>query len=59
MDRENVIQEIAAVISALEECSDEELDYVRKFLRWLPDEALQDVKNKHTEALTVTARASG
>ncbi len=59
MDREGVIQEIAAVLVALEECSNEELEDVRKFLRWLPDDALQDVRNKHKEALAVIPHASG
>ncbi|MFC1719300.1 hypothetical protein ACFL6S_36965 [Candidatus Poribacteria bacterium] len=59
MDRESVIQDIAAVLTTLEECSDEELEDVKKFLRWLPDDALQDVKDKHVLALAVTPRASG
>ena len=59
MDRESVIQEIAAVLITIEKCSDEELEHVKKFLRWLPDDALWDVKNKHEEALAVTVRASG
>ena len=59
MDREGVIQEIAAVLVALEECSNEDLEDVKKFLRWFPDDALQDVNNKHKEALAVTPRASG
>ena len=59
MDRESVIQEIAVLLTTLEECSGEELEHVKKFLRWLPDDALQDVKNKHREALATTSHASG
>ena len=59
MDRESVIQEIAAALIALEDCSSEELERVRRFLRWFPDDALQDVKSKHEEAMATTLRASG
>ena len=59
MDRENVIQEITDVLVTLEDCNSMELEHVRKFLRWLPDDALQDVKSKHREALAVTLHASG
>ncbi len=58
MDRERMIQKIAFMLTALEDCSDKELEDVKKFLRWLPDDSLQDVKNKHDEALAVTARVS-
>lgn len=59
MDRETAIQEIAVVLTVLEKCSGEELEHVKKFLRWLPDDNLQDVKKKHREALEITPRASG
>jgi len=58
MDRESVIQKITFMLTALEDCNDEELEGVKKFLRWLPDDALQDVKHKHDEALAITGRAS-
>ena len=51
MDREKTIQEIAEALIKLEECSEAELESTKKFLRWLADDALEDIRNKHKEAL--------
>ncbi len=51
IDRERMIHEIVAALARLEKCSDQEIENVRRFLRWLPDDALQDMRNKHREAL--------
>ena len=51
MDREDTIQEIAEVITQLEDCSAEKIESVKKFLRWMNDDALEDIRNKHEEAL--------
>ena len=51
IDREKVIQEIIAALATLEKCSDQEIESVRRFLRWMSDDALQDVRARHMEAL--------
>jgi hypothetical protein len=51
VDRERMIREIVAALATLEKCSDQEIENVRRFLRWLPGDALQDMRNKHREAL--------
>jgi len=55
LDREDTIQEIAEVITQLEDCSTKKIESVKKFLRWLNDDALQDIKSKHEEALQSAA----
>ena len=57
MDREKVMQEIAAAVSVLEKCSAEEIEKVKRFLRWMPDDALMDVREKHRKALEKVAPA--
>ena len=59
MDRENAIQEIADALAVLEDCSVEEIQYVRRFLRWLSDDALKYVRIKHVEAMAATLHVSG
>ena len=51
MDREKAIAEIAAALSILEKSSSQDIEKARKFLRWMSDEALWDIRNKHREAL--------
>ena len=51
IDREKVIQEIAAMLATLEGCGVDEMESVRRFLRWMPDDALLDMRDKHREAL--------
>ena len=51
MDREKTIREIAAVLATLEKCGDKEIESVKRFLRWLPDDALLDMRDKHKGAL--------
>ncbi len=51
MDRENLIQQIIAAMTALEECSDQDIDSTKRFLRWMSDEALRDMWEKHKQAL--------
>jgi hypothetical protein len=51
MDREAVIQEIADVLAVLEECSESDIESTKRFLRWMPDASLQDMRDKHKRAL--------
>jgi len=51
IDREKVIQEIIIALVTLERCSDLEVENVKKFLRWMSDDALLDMLAKHREAL--------
>ena len=51
MDREKTIQRIAAAMAALEKCSEEDIENTKKFLRWMPDNALIDMWRKHEKAL--------
>lgn len=51
IDREKVILEIIAAIATLEKCGDKEIESVKRFLRWMPDNALLDMRDKHREAL--------
>lgn len=51
LDREKLIQEIAVALSILEKCNADEIKKVKKFLRWMSDDALQDMRNKHMQAL--------
>lgn len=51
MDREKIIREIAAMLATLENSRDEEIETVKRFLRWLPDNELRDIRDKHREAL--------
>ena len=51
VDREKVIQEIIAMLATLEKCSYEEVENVKRLLRWLPDNALLGIRDKHREAL--------
>ena len=51
MDREKAIREIAAALATLEKCSQQDIEKVKKFLRWMSDDVLQDTRNKHIEAL--------
>jgi len=46
-----VIREVIAALATLERCSDQEIENVKRFLRWMPDDALVDMRNKHKEAL--------
>jgi len=51
MDKEKIIQQIVAAMAILEKCSDQEVEDTKKFLRWMPDDALQDMWDKHMKAL--------
>jgi hypothetical protein len=51
MEREKIIQQIVTAMVTLEECSDQDVDNTKKFLRWMPDGALQDMWDKHMKAL--------
>ena len=51
MDREKTIKEIAAALATLEKCSDKEIESVKRFLRWMSDDALHDMRDKHRRAL--------
>jgi hypothetical protein len=50
MDREKIIQQIATAMVTLEECSDRDVEDTKKFLRWMPDDALKDIWDKHMKA---------
>lgn len=51
MDRERTIQELVAVLATLEKCSEQDVEKVKRFLRWMSDEALLDMRDKHRKAL--------
>ncbi len=51
MDREKIIQQIVAAMATLEKCSDQDVENTRKFLRWMSDDALRDMWDKHMKAL--------
>lgn len=51
VDREKVIQEIIVMLATLEKCSYEEVENVKRLLRWLSDDALLGIRDKHREAL--------
>ena len=51
IDREKVILEIIAILATLEKCNDQEIESVKKFLRWMSDDALLDMRDKHREIL--------
>ncbi len=51
MDREKLIQQIVAAMAALEKCTDQDIENTKKFLRWMSDEALKDMRGKHNQAL--------
>ncbi len=51
MDREELIQQIVAAMTALEKCADQDIEDTKKFLRWMSDEALKDMWEKHKIAL--------
>ena len=38
-------------MTALERCTDQEIEDTKKFLRWMPDQALKDMWEKHKIAL--------
>jgi len=51
VDREKVIQEVIAMLAILEKCSYEGTENVKRLLRWLPDDALMGIRDKHREVL--------
>ncbi len=51
MDREKIIQQIVTAMVTLEECSDQDVENTKKFLRWMSDESLRDIWGKHMKAL--------
>ncbi|MFC1714455.1 hypothetical protein ACFL6S_12370 [Candidatus Poribacteria bacterium] len=51
MDREKIIQQIVTAMATLEKCSDQEVEDTKKFLRWMSDDSLQDMREKHMKAL--------
>lgn len=57
MDREKIIQQIVAAMAILEKCSDQDVENTKRFLRWMSDDALQDMWDKHMKALEKRAPA--
>ena len=51
MDKERVIQQIVTAMVTLEEYSEQDIESTMKFLRWMSDDALQDIRDKHMKAL--------
>ena len=51
MDREKIIQQIVTAMVTLEKCSDQDVENTKKFLRWMPDNTLKDMWDKHMKAL--------
>ena len=51
MDKEKIIQQIVAAMVTLGKCSDQDVESTKKFLRWMSDEALKDICDKHMKAL--------
>ncbi len=51
MDKEKIIQQIVTAMVTLEKCSDQDVESTKKFLRWMPDDSLQDIWDKHMKAL--------
>ncbi len=51
MDREKVIQQIVAAMATLEQCGEQDVENTKRFLRWMPDNALKDMWDKHMKAL--------
>ena len=51
MDREKIIQEIALVISILEGSENGDIEKAKSFLRWMSDDSLQGIWEKHRQAL--------
>ncbi len=45
IDREKTIREIIAILTALEKCSDQEIENVKKSLRWISDNAMTSSLN--------------
>jgi len=58
-DREKVIREIIAALATLERCSHQEIENVKRFLRWMSDDALLDMRDKHREALEKNMSSNG
>ena len=58
MDREKIIQEIALAISILEGCDNGDIEKAKSFLRWMPDDSLQGIWEKHRLALEKKAPMS-
>jgi len=60
LDREKTIQQIIAALATLEKCSGRDIENVKRFLRWMSDDALRDMKEKHEKALRdIVINASG
>jgi hypothetical protein len=51
MDREKIIRQIAAAMATLEKCSEQDIESTKRFLRWMSDDALTDMWEKHKKAL--------
>ncbi len=51
MDREKLIQQIVTAMATLEKCSDKDIESTRKFLRWMSDDALRGMWERHRKAL--------
>ena len=51
MDREKTIQQIVAAMSALEKCSEQDIENTKKFLRWMSDDVLKGIWERHEKAL--------
>jgi len=51
IDREKTILEIIAMLATLEKCNDQEIESVKRFLRWMSEDALLDMRDKHREIL--------
>ena len=51
MDREAMVQEIADALAVLEDCSEQDIESTKRFLRWMSYDDLQDMRDKHRRAL--------
>ena len=50
-DKEKLIQQIAAAMATLEKCSEKDIESAKRLLRWMSDDALKHVWEKHKKAL--------
>jgi len=50
---------MATAMSILEKCSAQDIEKAKKFLRWMPDDALLDMREKHKKALEKSTAISG
>lgn len=51
MDREKTIQQIVTALAALENCSEQDIENTKRFLRRMSDDVLNGIWEKHEKAL--------